>query len=90
MLRSQLLDQQPIFHGADFGAPELALFGTCHFRHATMTKDSWEEHDGTEFLFMLAGEACWEFGDERLAQIQPGTRHRTVNGVYRAKRSGSY
>ncbi len=90
MLGSQLLDQQPFFRGADFGAPELSLFGMCHFRRAVMTRDSWQEHDGVEFLFMLAGEACWEFSDERLAQIKggqafvfpAGSRHRIVNGVY--------
>ncbi len=94
MLGSQLLDRQPFFRGSDFGAPELSTFGMCHFRRAEMTADSWEEHEGTEFLFVLSGEACWEFEDERLAQIKggqafafrPGSSHRIVNGVYTPSR----
>ncbi|WP_046866980.1 helix-turn-helix domain-containing protein [Microvirga massiliensis] len=90
MLGSQLLERQPFFRGSDFGMPELAVFGMCHFRRAVVTNDSWEAHDGTEILFMLNGEACWEFDDERLFQVtggqalvfQAGSKHRIVNGIY--------
>ena len=95
MLGSQLLDRQPFFRGSDFGVPEIVAFSVCHFRRAVMTSDSWEEHEGTEILFMLSGEACWEFGNEQIAQVKggqaiafaPRSRHRILNGLYTPSRS---
>jgi AraC-like DNA-binding protein len=95
MLGSQLLDRQPFFRGSDFGIPEIAVFSVCHFRRAVMTSDSWEEHDGTEILFMLSGEACWEFGNEQIAQVKggqaiafaPRSRHRILHGLYTPSRA---
>jgi AraC-like DNA-binding protein len=90
MIGSRLLGQQPTFGGADFGIPEIALFGYYQFRSAVATSDSWEEHDGIEILFMQSGEACWDLPDEHLsmaagsqAVIFPSRRrHRISNGVY--------
>lgn len=90
MIGSRLLGQQPTFGGADFGIPEIALFGYYQFRSAVATSDSWEEHDGIEILFMQSGEACWDLPDEHFsmatgsqAVIFPaGRRHRISNGVY--------
>lgn len=90
MIGSRLLGQQPTFGGADFGIPEIALFGYYQFRSAVPTSDSWEEHDGIEILFMQSGEACWDLPDEHFsmatgsqAVIFPaGRRHRISNGVY--------
>ncbi len=95
MLGSQLLDRQPFFRGSDFGIPEVAAFSVCHFRRAVMTSDSWEEHEGTEILFMLSGEACWEFDGGQIAQVKggqaiafaPRSRHRVLNGLYTPSRS---
>jgi AraC-like DNA-binding protein len=90
MIGSRLLGQQPTFGGADFGIPEIALFGYYQFRSAVPTSDSWEEHDGIEILFMQSGEACWDLPDDHFsmatgsqAVIFPaGRRHRISNGVY--------
>lgn len=90
MIGSRLLGQQPTFRGADFGIPEVALFGYYQFRNAVATSDSWEQHDGIEILFMRSGEACWDLTDEHFsmatgsqAVIFPaGRRHRIANGVY--------
>jgi AraC-like DNA-binding protein len=90
MIGSRLLGQQPTFGGADFGIPEIALFGYYQFRSAVPTSDSWEEHDGIEILFMQSGEACWDLPDDHFsmatgsqAVIFPaGQRHRISNGVY--------
>ena len=90
MIGSRLLGQQPTFGGADFGIPEIALFGYYQFRSAVPTSDSWEEHDGIEILFMQSGEACWDLPDDHFsmatgsqAVIFPaGHRHRISNGVY--------
>jgi AraC-like DNA-binding protein len=90
MIGSRLLGQQPTFRGADFGIPEIALFGYYQFRNAVATSDSWEQHDGLEILFMRSGEACWDLADEHFsmatgsqAVIFPaGRRHRIANGVY--------
>lgn len=90
MIGSRLLGQQPTFGGADFGIPEIALFGYYQFRSAVATSDSWEEHDGIEILFMQSGEACWDLPEEHFslaagsqAIIFPARRrHRISNGVY--------
>jgi AraC-like DNA-binding protein len=90
MIGSRLLGQQPTFGGADFGIPEIALFGYYQFRNAVPTSDSWEEHDGIEILFMQSGEACWDLPDDHFsmatgsqAVIFPaGRRHRISNGIY--------
>lgn len=90
MIGSRLLGQQPTFGGADFGIPEIALFGYYQFRSAVPTSDTWEEHDGIEILFMQSGEACWDLPDDHFsmatgsqAVIFPaGRRHRISNGVY--------
>src|SRR5688500_15875472 len=90
MIGSRLLGQQPTFGGADFGIPEIALFGYYQFRSAVPTSDSWEMHDGIEILFMQSGEACWDLPDDHFsmatgsqAVIFPaGRRHRISNGVY--------
>jgi AraC-like DNA-binding protein len=90
MIGSRLLGQQPTFGGADFGIPEIALFGYYQFRSAVPTSDSWEVHDGIEILFMQSGEACWDLPDDHFsmatgsqAVIFPaGRRHRISNGVY--------
>jgi AraC-like DNA-binding protein len=90
MIGSRLLGQQPTFRGADFGIPEVALFGYYQFRNAVATSDSWEQHDGIEILFMRSGEACWDLTDEHFsmatgsqAVIFPAGRpHRIANGVY--------
>ena len=90
MIGSRLLGQQPTFGGADFGIPEIALFGYYQFRNAVPTSDTWEEHDGIEILFMQSGEACWDLPDDHFsmatgsqAVIFPaGRRHRISNGVY--------
>src|SRR6476469_9466989 len=95
MLASQPLDRLPDLCGHDFGTPEIAMFSVCHFRRAVMTSDSWEQHDGTELLFVLSGEACWEFEDDRIAQVKggqalvfpPNVRHRILNGVYTPSRA---
>ncbi len=90
MIGSRLLGQQPTFGGADFGIPEIALFGYYQFRSAVPTSDSWEVHDGIEILFMQSGEACWDLPDDHFsmatgsqAVIFPaGRRHRISNGIY--------
>jgi AraC-like DNA-binding protein len=90
MIGSRLLGQQPTFGGADFGIPEIALFGYYQFRSAVPTSDTWEVHDGIEILFMQSGEACWDLPDDHFsmatgsqAVIFPaGRRHRISNGVY--------
>jgi AraC-like DNA-binding protein len=90
MIGSRLLGQQPTFRGADFGIPEIALFGYYQFRNAVATSDSWEVHDGLEVLFMRSGEACWDLSDDHFsmatgsqAVIFPaGRRHRIAHGVY--------
>ena len=90
MIGSNLLGQQPTFGGADFGIPEIALFGYYQFRKAVPTSDTWEEHGGIEILFMQSGEACWDLPDDHFsmatgsqAVIFPaGRRHRISNGVY--------
>jgi AraC-like DNA-binding protein len=90
MIGSRLLGQQPTFGGADFGIPEIALFGYYQFRNAVPTSDTWEMHDGIEILFMQSGEACWDLPDEHFsmatgsqAVIFPASRrHRISNGVY--------
>lgn len=90
MIGSLLLGQQPTFSGADFGIPEIALFGYYQFRSAVPTSDSWEQHGGIEILFMQSGEACWDLPDDHFsmatgsqAVIFPaGLRHRISNGVY--------
>lgn len=90
MIGSHLLGQQPTFAGADFGIPEVALFGYYQFRSAVPTSDSWEEHDGIEFLFLQSGEACWDLPEDHFslvtgsqAMIFPaGLRHRISNGIY--------
>jgi AraC-like DNA-binding protein len=90
MIGSRLLGQQPTFGGADFGIPEIALFGYYQFRNAVATSDSWEEHEGIEILFMQSGEACWDLPDEHFSMatgsqaiILPARRrHRISNGVY--------
>jgi AraC-like DNA-binding protein len=90
MIGSRLLGQQPTFGGADFGIPEIALFGYYQFRSAVPTSDTWEVHDGIEILFMQSGEACWDLPDDHFsmatgsqAVIFPaGRRHRISNGIY--------
>jgi AraC-like DNA-binding protein/mannose-6-phosphate isomerase-like protein (cupin superfamily) len=90
MIGSNLLGQQPTFAGADFGIPEIALFGYYQFRSAVATSDSWEQHGGIEILFMLSGEACWDLPDDHFSMatgsqaviIPAGIRHRISNGVY--------
>ncbi|WP_423065169.1 helix-turn-helix domain-containing protein [Devosia sp. CN2-171] len=90
MIGSRLLGQQPTFGGADFGIPEIALFGYYQFRSAVPTSDSWEVHDGVEILFMQSGEACWDLPDDHFSMatgsqaviIPAGQRHRISNGVY--------
>jgi AraC-like DNA-binding protein len=90
MIGSRLLGQQPTFGGADFGIPEIALFGYYQFRSAVPTSDTWEQHDGIEILFIQSGEACWDLPDDHFsmatgsqAVIFPaGRRHRISNGVY--------
>ena len=90
MIGSRLLGQQPTFGGADFGIPEIALFGYYQFRSAVPTSDTWEQHDGIEILFMQSGEACWDLPDDHFsmatgsqAVIFPaGQRHRISNGIY--------
>ena len=90
MIGSRLLGQQPTFGGADFGIPEIALFGYYQFRSAVPTSDSWEVHDGVEILFMQSGEACWDLPDDHFSMatgsqaviIPAGQRHRIANGVY--------
>ena len=90
MIGSRLLGQQPTCGGADFGIPEIALFGYYQFRNAVPTSDTWEEHDGLEILFMQSGEACWDLPDDHFsmatgsqAVIFPaGKRHRISNGIY--------
>jgi AraC-like DNA-binding protein len=90
MIGSRLLGQQPTFGGADFGIPEIALFGYYQFRNAVATSDSWEEHDGIEILFIQSGEACWDLPDEQFSMatgsqaiiLPAGRRHRISNGVY--------
>jgi AraC-like DNA-binding protein len=90
MIGSLLLGQQPTFAGADFGIPEIALFGYYQFRSAVPTSDSWEQHDGIEILFMQSGEACWDLPDDHFSRatgsqaiiIPSGQRHRISNGVY--------
>ena len=67
MIGSRLLGQQPTFGGADFGIPEIALFGYYQFRSAVATSDSWEQHDGIEILFMQSGEACWDLPDDHFS-----------------------
>lgn len=70
--------------------PEVALFGYYQFRSAVPTSDSWEQHDGVEFLFLQSGEACWDLPDDHFslvtgsqAMIFPaGLRHRIANGIY--------
>ena len=64
VIGSHLLGQQPTFGGADFGMPEIALFGYYQFRSAVPTSDTWEQHEGVEFLFMQSGEACWDLPDD--------------------------
>jgi AraC-like DNA-binding protein len=90
MIGSRLLGQQPTFGGADFGIPEIALFGYYQFRSAVATSDTWEQHDGIEILFIQSGEACWDLPDEHFSMatgsqaiIFPARqRHRISNGVY--------
>ena len=90
MIGSNLLGQQPTFAGADFGIPEIALFGYYQFRSAVPTSDSWEQHGGIEILFMQSGEACWDLPDDHFSMatgsqaviIPAGMRHRISNGVY--------
>jgi AraC-like DNA-binding protein len=90
MIGSRLLGQQPTFGGADFGIPEIALFGYYQFRSAVPTSDSWEVHDGIEILFMQSGEACWDLPDDHFSRatgsqaviFPAGQRHRISNGVY--------
>jgi len=90
VIGSHLLGQQPTFAGADFGIPEVALFGYYQFRNAVPTSDSWEQHEGVEFLFLQSGEACWDLPDDHFslvtgsqAMIFPaGLRHRIANGIY--------
>lgn len=90
MIGSLLLGQQPTFNGADFGIPEIELFGYYQFRSAVPTSDTWEKHDGLEILFMQSGEACWDLPDDHFSMatgsqaiiIPPGRRHRISNGVY--------
>lgn len=90
MIGSRLLGQQPTFGGADFGIPEIALFGYYQFRSAVPTSDTWETHNGIEILFMQSGEACWDLPDDHFsmatgsqAVIFPASqRHRISNGVY--------
>jgi AraC-like DNA-binding protein len=90
VIGSHLLGQQPTFAGADFGIPEVALFGYYQFRSAVPTSDTWELHDGAEFLFMQSGEACWELADEHFSMVTgnqalvfpSGQRHRISNGIY--------
>ena len=67
MIGSRLLGQQPTFGGADFGIPEIALFGYYQFRSAVPTSDSWEQHEGIEILFMQSGEACWDLPDDHFS-----------------------
>lgn len=90
MIGSHLLGQQPTFAGADFGIPEVALFGYYQFRNAVPTSDTWEEHGGIEIVFMQSGEACWDLPDDHFSMttgsqaliIPAGRRHRIANGVY--------
>ena len=90
MIGSNLLGQQPTFAGADFGIPEIALFGYYQFRSAVATSDSWEQHGGIEILFIQSGEACWDLPDDHFSMatgsqaviIPAGIRHRISNGVY--------
>jgi AraC-like DNA-binding protein len=90
VIGSHLLGQQPTFAGSDFGLPEVALFGYYQFRSAVPTSDSWEVHEGIEFLFLQSGEACWDLPDDHFslvtgsqAMIFPaGLRHRISNGIY--------
>jgi len=90
MIGSRLLGQQPTFGGADFGIPEIALFGYYQFRNAVPTSDSWEQHEGIEILFMQSGEACWDLPNDHFSMatgsqaviIPAGMRHRISNGVY--------
>jgi AraC-like DNA-binding protein/mannose-6-phosphate isomerase-like protein (cupin superfamily) len=90
MIGSNLLGQQPTFAGADFGIPEIALFGYYQFRNAVATSDSWEQHGGIEILFIQSGEACWDLPDDHFSMatgsqaviIPAGMRHRISNGVY--------
>ena len=90
MQGSQLFGQQPTFRGEDFGIPEVAYFGYVQFRAGVATDDSWDEHDGMEFIFIRGGESCWEHGENRLLRASGGTgvifpphyRHRIINGVY--------
>lgn len=90
MIGSHLLGQQPTFAGADFGIPEVALFGYYQFRNAVPTTDSWEQHEGIEFLFLQSGEACWDLPDDHFSLVTgsqamifpPGLRHRIANGIY--------
>ncbi len=90
MFGSQISAIGPSFRGADFGIAEIANFGACQFRQAALTSDSWQRHEGIELVFMLEGEACWELGPRRLAQIcgghalafPGGMQHRISNGIY--------
>jgi AraC-like DNA-binding protein len=90
MQGSQLFGQQPTFRGEDFGIPEVAYFGQVQFRAGVATDDTWDEHDGMEFIFIRGGESCWEHGENRLLRASGGTgvifpphyRHRILNGVY--------
>ena len=90
MIGSNLLGQQPTFAGADFGIPEIALFGYYQFRSAVATSNSWEQHGGIEILFIQSGEACWDLPDDHFSMatgsqaviIPAGIRHRISNGVY--------
>jgi AraC-like DNA-binding protein len=95
MLGSQLLYKHPFFRGADFGIDELAVFGLCQFREAVLTPDTWQRHAGTEIVFVLDGETCWEFPEERMIQVSgghalvfpPGVAHRVANGIYPRSRT---
>ncbi len=95
MLGSQLLDVGMQFSGRDFGLGAIDLFGEVRFRQAVLTGDSWQQHRGTEVVFMLEGQACWELADSRLAQVSGGQGiafpgglpHRIVNGIYPPSRS---
>ena len=90
MIGSHLLGQQPTFAGADFGMPEIALFGYYQFRNAVPTTDDWERHDGVELLFLQSGEACWDLPDDHFSLVTgnqamifpPRQRHRISNGIY--------
>lgn len=70
--------------------PEVALFGYYQFRSAVPTSDSWERHDGVEFLFLQSGEACWDLPDDHFSLVTgsqamtfpAGLRHRIANGIY--------